>query len=40
MISLQGLDGHEIFVYLDVHDRVRVHVDQYIHDTTDRYYAI
>lgn len=40
MTSLQGFDGHENLVYLDVYDRVRVYVDQYFHDTTDRYYAI
>jgi hypothetical protein len=36
MSGLQSFDGHESFVYLDVDDRVRVHLDQYLHDVTDR----
>jgi hypothetical protein len=40
MTSLQGFDGHEDLVYLNVYDRVRVHVDQYFHDATDRYCTI
>jgi hypothetical protein len=37
MSGLQGIDGHENFVYFDVDDRVRVHLDQYLHGVTDRY---
>src|SRR5882762_2091972 len=40
MISLQGFDGHKNLVYLYVYDRVRVYVDQYSHDATDRYWTI
>jgi len=40
MTSLQGYDGHENLVYLYVYDRVRVHVDHYFHDATDRYCTI
>lgn len=40
MTSLQGFDGHENLVYLYVYDRVRVDVDQYFHDATDRYCTI
>jgi len=35
--ALQGFDGHQRFIFLDLDDRVRVCLDGYLHDSTDRY---
>ena len=35
--ALQGFDGHQNLIFLDLDDRVRVHLDGRLHDAADRY---